>query len=98
MEFTYVHARKRMTGAIIRSSFFSARREHLEKSALGMYQSLLFQLLQKIPDLEIVFDSLKAPNGSNIFGWDIEMVKNLFGHAIEKLEQRCLTCFIDALD
>jgi hypothetical protein len=41
---------------------------------------------------------LAAPNNSDFHRWDIEMVKNLFRHAIEKLEQRCLTCFIDALD
>jgi ankyrin repeat protein len=100
MKFAYAHARKKMTDAIIISFFFNARGEHPEKSALGMYQSLLYQLLQKIPELEIVFDSLgpKTLSGSDFFRWDIEMVKNLFGHAIEKLGQRRLTCFIDALD
>ena len=100
MKFAYAHARKKMADVIIISFFFNARGEHLERSALGMYQSLLYQLLQKIPELESVFDSLgpKAPSGGEIFGWDIEMVKNLFGHAIEKLGQHRLTCFIDALD
>src|SRR4051812_7070582 len=46
------------------------------------------------------FDSLgpTAPNNSDFYRWDIETLKDLFGHAIKKLEQRGLPCFIDCLD
>jgi hypothetical protein len=100
MKFAYAHANKSMTDTTIISFFFNARGEHPEKSALGMYRSLLFQLLEKLPELQNLFDFLgpTAPNNSDFHKWDIEMVKNLFRHAIEKLGQRCLTCFIDALD
>jgi hypothetical protein len=38
------------------SFFFYAAGEHLEKSALGLYRSLLWQLLQKATDLQRVLD------------------------------------------
>jgi ankyrin repeat protein/nucleoside phosphorylase len=99
MKFAYTYAKKNLTGTII-SFFFNARGEDLEKSALGMYRSLLFQLLKSLPDLQDVFDFLTptAPISGDFYRWDIETVKSLFGFAIEKLGQRCLTCFIDALD
>jgi ankyrin repeat protein len=100
MKFAYANAKKTMTDTIIISFFFNARGERLEKSAEGMYRSLLFQLLEKLPELQIVFDSLEstAPNGGDSHRWDIEKVKNLFGSAIEKIGRSRLTCFIDALD
>ncbi|KAJ9648449.1 hypothetical protein H2199_001304 [Coniosporium tulheliwenetii] len=100
MKFAYANAKKTMTDTIIISFFFNARGEHLEKSVEGMYRSLLFQLLEKLPDLQIVFDSLESmvPNRGDVYRWDIEQLKNLFGSAIEKIGRRNLTCFIDALD
>ena len=101
MKFAYAHTKKKLTDAIIISFFFNARGAHLEKSILEIYRSLLFQLLEKLPELQNLFNFLgpTAPNGSNVHRWeDVEIVKNLFGHAIERLGQHCLTCFIDALD
>ncbi len=50
MKFAVEDARKAMTETVI-SFFFNARGEDLEKSTLGMYRSLLFQILKAIPDL-----------------------------------------------
>jgi hypothetical protein len=65
-----------------------------DKSVLGMYRSLLFQLLEKFPDL---FESLGA-TVPNFDRCSIEVVKDTFGCAVENLGQRSLACFIDALD
>ncbi|KAE8381203.1 hypothetical protein BDV26DRAFT_101614 [Aspergillus bertholletiae] len=71
----------------------------LEKTVVGMYRSLLCQLLEKLPDLRTIFDLLPAnqiPSQPPI--WDIETLKYLFGVAIEQLHGRSLMCFIDVLD
>jgi nucleoside phosphorylase/uncharacterized membrane protein len=86
--------------SIVIKFFFNARGEGLEKSVLGMYRSLLFQLLEAAPDLQHVF-SLRPPKLSDnrtTYQWDIEPLQSLFGHAVKRLDQRSLICFIDALD
>ncbi|KAF4627618.1 hypothetical protein G7Y89_g10540 [Cudoniella acicularis] len=98
MKFAYANAKKTMRDTITLSFFFNARGEQLEKSALGMYRSLLFQLLKMLPDLLVTFESLPSSLPSNFNQWNIEAVKNIFGRAIESLGQRHLICFIDALD
>ena len=100
MKFAYAHAQKTMTDTIVMSFFFNARGEHLEKAVLGMYRSLLFQLLEKLPELQSLFDFLgpAALRNSDFHEWTIENVKDIFGRAITNLGNRCLTCFIDALD
>ncbi|KAI9765884.1 MAG: hypothetical protein M1839_005287 [Geoglossum umbratile] len=100
MKFVCSHFKRAMTNTIIISFFFNARGESLEKSTIGMYRSLVFQLLEKAPDLQDVFDVLGSQtlNGEDSREWDIETLKDLFSCAIKKLGRRPLTCFIDALD
>src|ERR1700722_20309277 len=50
--------KKTMMDTTVISFFFNARGEELEKSTLGMYRSLLLQLLDKLPYLQSVFDLL----------------------------------------
>lgn len=97
MKFAFSRARRRATsiGPSI-SFFFNARGEGLEKSTLGMYRSLLHQLLEKMPDLQVLLDTNDSPQ--EIAVWDLEKAKILFRSAVRKLGQRQLTCFIDALD
>lgn len=80
--------------------FFNARGHELEKSVLGMYRSLLFQLLDKLPDLQNVFGLYYSkPFSDNAsHKWHVDILQNLFGHAIGRLGIRPLMCFIDALD
>lgn len=82
------------------SFFFNARGEELEKSVLGMYRSLLVQLLEKNLDIQDVFDSMRltALHDNEFPTWDFETVKSLFQQSIQKLGRRSLICFIDALD
>src|SRR5271170_4120693 len=100
MKFAFANAKKTMMDTTVISFFFNARGEELEKSTLGMYRSLLLQLLSKLPHLQSVFDPLGSTVSSNIGShrWNIESVKRLFRGAIEKFGQGYLTCFIDALD
>ena len=86
---------------IIVSFFFNARGEDLEKSTIGMYRSLLFQLLEKVPELQNVLDSQGSPlvpGCSDHRPWNVEILKDLFQRAVEKFRQQRLMCFIDALD
>lgn len=101
MKFVLQKVEKSMTGSIVISFFFNARGENLEMSTLGMYRSLLFQLLEKAPDLQALLDRLPAmgadaSSGSHV--WDTINLQNMFESAIDSLGARRLICFIDALD
>lgn len=97
-KFAVENARKAASETVI-SFFFNARGEDLEKSTLGMYQSLLFQILKAIPDLQIVLDCLRPTVAQEeSLRWEKDDLQSLFEAAIKRLGQRRLTCFIDALD
>ncbi|CAG8949960.1 hypothetical protein HYFRA_00004292 [Hymenoscyphus fraxineus] len=102
MKFTHsvVKKTRETAGTVIISFFFNARGDDLEKSTIGMYRALLFQLLEEIPELQHVFElaGLRPQNPDGAFHWDIETVKHLLGRAIECIGKRTLFCFIDALD
>ncbi|KAH0385537.1 purine and uridine phosphorylase, partial [Aureobasidium melanogenum] len=100
MKFAYTNAKKKVGGPVVISYFFNARGESLEKSTIGMYQSLLFQLLSDIPRLQEVLDSREAVNLQAVSpdSWTVESLQLLFRQAIEKLDDRHLTCYVDALD
>ncbi|RYP43640.1 hypothetical protein DL768_009815 [Monosporascus sp. mg162] len=101
MKFAYLQAKKKtFQDGVTASFFFNARGDDLEKSTAGMYRSLLLQLLETLPDLQEVLDTpdLVLRHQRPSFTWETEMLCNLFVEAIERLGQRPLTCFIDALD
>ena len=100
MKFAYANAKKMMKDTVILSFFFNARGEHLEKAVEGMYRSLLCQLLEKLPQLQVIFDGWEGdkPVRGGGYRWNIESLKDLFRRAIEQTGQRQFTCFIDALD
>lgn len=101
MKFAYTHAkRKEADNETIISFFFNARGDELEKSVTGMYRSLLYQLLGRLPDLQEVLDDPKLVRWSqNEYPtWGIGLLHSLFSAAISKLGQRSLTCYVDALD
>ena len=82
MKFALANARKTMKDRIVISFFFNARGENLEKSTLGTYRSLLLQLLQQLPALQWVFNSLGLLVSSinTCHQWSIESLKILFLH------------------
>ncbi len=100
MKFVLDTARKKMKNRIIISFFFNARGQGLEKSTLGTYQSLLLQLLERLPvpnSLLNSFDLSTKGNGAD-HQWSIESLKELFEQAILGLEDSSVICLIDALD
>ncbi|QLI67824.1 Ankyrin-1 [Metarhizium brunneum] len=99
MKFALANARKKTKGKIIISFFFNARGSDLEKSTIGLYRSILLQLLDRLPGLQEVFDSLpSAIRDSGYDQWRVESLKALFEKAVQGLGETGLMCFIDALD
>jgi ankyrin repeat protein/nucleoside phosphorylase len=84
--------------AITASFFFNARGECLEKTILGMYRSLLLQLLEGYSDLQIVLDDFDLISQNQNDCPSLNVLKELFTNAICALGQRSFTCFVDALD
>jgi hypothetical protein len=99
MKFALAHARRTMKKIII-SFFFNTRGEDLEKSTVGMYRSLLLQVLESAPELQKIFDHFRPMMLNNIsfHVWNVESLKQLFASAIRKVGEQSLICFIDALD
>jgi hypothetical protein len=58
MKTALAHARKTMKNWAVIAYFFNARGEDLERSTVGTYRSLLLQLLEQIPALHTVSESL----------------------------------------
>ncbi|OJJ46829.1 hypothetical protein ASPZODRAFT_43650, partial [Penicilliopsis zonata CBS 506.65] len=100
MKYTLENARKAMKNKekVIISFFFNARGEYLENSTIGMYRSLLFQLLLAVPDLQVTLNSNSIAKGTHGSDWSIEILQNLFLQAIKQLTDQSVMCFIDALD
>ncbi|GAB7364952.1 hypothetical protein MBLNU230_g5737t1 [Neophaeotheca triangularis] len=85
---------------IIVSFFFNARGDELEKTTLGMYRSILHQLLHEIPDLQRILDRVGSPrrNDTRPFVWDVQKLQDLLSTAAGELGDRSLKIFVDALD
>jgi hypothetical protein len=100
MKFAWANARKTMKSHIVLSFFFNARGENIEKSTIGTYRSVLLQLLERLPSLQSVFDSLGLSTStfSTDYQWNIEPLKTLLEQAIRGLGKTSVVCFIDALD
>ncbi|KAI1325597.1 hypothetical protein F5Y16DRAFT_257717 [Xylariaceae sp. FL0255] len=78
---------------IVLSFFFNARGHSLEKMTLGLYRTLLLQLLEKCPTVQPVLDELRIEHQ-----WTVESLKYILQKAIQHLGDTPLTCLIDALD
>ncbi|KAJ4369531.1 hypothetical protein N0V86_009366 [Didymella sp. IMI 355093] len=100
MKYALVNARKTIKDHIILSFFFNARGEEIEKSTIGTYRSLLLQLLERLPALQSVFNSLSLSTSKLTADhqWSIETLKTLLEQAIQSLGDSPVVCFIDALD
>ncbi|PTB65719.1 hypothetical protein BBK36DRAFT_1082082, partial [Trichoderma citrinoviride] len=99
MKFALQNAQRKRGGKIIINFFFNARGGALEKSTVGMYRSLLLQLLERIPALQ---DAVELPRSIARSGedphWNTEILTDLLEQAIQRLEGSNVVCFIDALD
>ena len=108
MNFLVKHSHKDESSITV-SFFFNARGDHLERSTVGMYRSVLYQLLGAVPELLTIFDSrphkfeLDAIHETVVsrrtdVAWSLELLQSLFSTAIALLGKRRLVLFIDALD
>ncbi|KAK6222683.1 hypothetical protein LQW54_000864 [Pestalotiopsis sp. IQ-011] len=75
------------------SFFFNARGNHMEKSTIGLYRSLLVQLLEAKPALEHVLDPFRPGHE-----WTVESLRSVLEEAAQDLEDTPIICLIDALD
>ncbi|KAH7088133.1 hypothetical protein FB567DRAFT_523733 [Paraphoma chrysanthemicola] len=100
MKYALAHARKTMKGKVVISFFFNARGADIEKSTIGTYRSLLLQLLERLPTLQRVFNSLEISQSSigPNYEWSIGALETALEQAIMLLRDCSLVCFIDALD
>ncbi|KAK7743459.1 hypothetical protein SLS53_003993 [Cytospora paraplurivora] len=88
-------------GTVVISFFFNARGEQLERTTLGLYRSLLWQLLEKFEKSQAVLDvfDTNAQRFIQRSGWQIELLKQTLANAFDYFRgKRELRLFIDALD
>lgn len=83
---------------IVASFFFNARGETLEKSASGMYRSLIVQLLEHFHDLQRVLDSRDLEELLKQASYPLVVLKDLLRDVVSELGNRAFFGFIDALD
>ncbi|KAI1347988.1 hypothetical protein F5Y01DRAFT_229273 [Xylaria sp. FL0043] len=93
IKFILSHARRSMKGTTIVSFFFNFAGNELQKSTIGLYRSLLLQLLQERPDLQSILDTANIE-----LPWSLATLQYIFTIAITKFGRGSLICFIDALD
>jgi ankyrin repeat protein len=93
MKWAFQYAQKSHGDDALISFFFNARGGGLERSTEGMYRSLLAQMLEKVPKLQIVLDEQRQRDN-----WPVEVLSGLFREAVMLLGNDGLTCYIDALD
>ncbi|KAK0265187.1 hypothetical protein LTR01_007382 [Friedmanniomyces endolithicus] len=113
MKFAHAQAvNSKSTMEIVLSFFFNARGDDLEKTTLGMYRSLLSQLLEGVPEIRSVqlleglpeirnaFDAVDATTTSRTepVRWSLKNLQKCLSNAVRHLGRRRLRCFIDALD
>ena len=99
MKFVFTKYPRRSRNSV--SFFFNARGADLEKTTIGMYRSLLLQLLEPRPHLRQAFDAAEiAPwNATENYVWSLEPLKKVFEESVHLLKSsEPMACFIDALD
>jgi hypothetical protein len=96
MKFALSNSRRSMKDRIVISFFFNARGADLEKSTVGMYRSLLLQLLERLPQLQYVFEFIGFANWNSDSDrmWSIESLKDLFQQVVQSLGQNAVACFL----
>ncbi|KAE8406751.1 hypothetical protein BDV37DRAFT_52563 [Aspergillus pseudonomiae] len=100
MKFAYERMRRKAQSrhTVTASFFFNARGESLEKSIVGMYRSLILQLLEGYSDLQTILDDSELVSQHFDSCPPLNSLKDLFYNSVSALGQRELTCFVDALD
>lgn len=98
MKFAFNHAEKtRHPDQTIVSFFFNARGAPIERSLIGMYRALLYQILHKIPRLRHLLCKKRTLSAQSQ-DWSLSVLRSVFQDVIENLASEHLTCYVDALD
>ncbi|RYO58326.1 hypothetical protein AA0116_g7349 [Alternaria tenuissima] len=100
MKYAFGQSSKSRKSSIVIAFFFNARGEMLEKTIIGMYRSLLLQLLEKIPTLQCNSGSLSLVPSSIGAGyqWTRHSLEDQLQQAVLSLGETSVIFFIDALD
>ncbi|KAI1322666.1 hypothetical protein F5Y16DRAFT_30590 [Xylariaceae sp. FL0255] len=90
--------RRAESNEVLISFFFNARGHDLGKTTLGLFRSLLFQLLKSRTELQFVLDD---EDDVEHHDWTVGSLKDHFKTAVEHLLETTdatLVCLIDAID
>ena len=105
LKYAFDAAKQNNEGLILASFFFHGRGSFIQKSALGLYRSLIHQILQQVPDLLTKFTSLyrQRCNTEGEYGqkwdWRERDLQNFFSsHVTETAKKFSMRLYIDALD
>ncbi|KAK5993734.1 hypothetical protein PT974_07171 [Cladobotryum mycophilum] len=101
MRFTHTHYEGIATADTVVIAFFvNAHGAELEKSMVGMFRSLLFQILESYPELQEILDQLCLDTRPQTMemNWELETLQEMFSAVIHNLGERHLVCLIDGLD
>jgi ankyrin repeat protein len=97
-----IENQKRQANLVVASFFFHGRGSLIQKSPLGLFKSLLLQLLPQIPELLLLFSSLfeKRCETGGEFGtawdWKERDLQDFFKHNVT--DSARIRLYIDALD
>lgn len=90
------------SGQLIQASFFFYHRgTTAQKSFSGLLQSILYQILRRVPELcsRIPTSVLPKKNSSNRYTWDLASLRRTFSWILSQQKSKLFIClFIDALD
>lgn len=96
MKFLFERFKQDMPDHTLVSFFFHQRGVHLQKSVEGMYRSMLFQLLDKIPAIRSRIEVPHSIGPEQIHNG--QFLQHLFREAVLSLRQDRLIVVLDALD
>lgn len=98
MKFAFNNAEKtRHEDQTVVSFFFNARGAPIERSLIGMYRALLYQIFHKIPRLRHLL-CRKRTLSAQSQEWSLGVLRSVFQDVIEGLASGHLICYVDALD
>jgi ankyrin repeat protein len=100
MKFLFGEVKRSLGNSILLSFFFNARGDELEKSTIGLYRSLLVQILKYCPQDEQIWDipGLSHRIQNEQLKYSSALLKQLLTQIIQSLEGQNITIMVDALD
>ncbi|KAK8140178.1 hypothetical protein PG984_000244 [Apiospora sp. TS-2023a] len=98
MKFLVTNTRIVKSHDAVISYFFNQWGIELEKSAAGMYRTLLHQLFTQLPDLPELLDHPQLAEDLSDKEWTVNSLKSVLKTAVRRLGKSSLVCFIDGLD